>query len=60
VEITSFIVHHPNSWNETKEHARNIQESASQKLSEEVFQNAQQRGQEMVLEDVMAAIKGTA
>jgi len=56
VEITSLIIHHPNSWNETKEHANKILDSASRNLSQERFEAAQQRGREMVLDEVIPTI----
>jgi hypothetical protein len=52
-ELAALIQHHPVSWNETRQHARQILETASQDLPEKEVQAAIERGKEMDLETVV-------
>jgi tetratricopeptide (TPR) repeat protein len=53
IELASFLQHHPASWNETRQHARGIQESASRDLPQEVVQAAIERGKALDLDAVV-------
>jgi len=54
VELTTFIAHHPISWNETKQQARAILDIVSLQLSDVVVQSATERGMALDLESVIA------
>jgi predicted ATPase/DNA-binding SARP family transcriptional activator len=54
IELASFLLHHPGSWNETKQHARGILESVSHDLDQETVQAAIERGKGLELDAVMA------
>jgi tetratricopeptide (TPR) repeat protein len=52
-ELAAFIAHHHVSWNETKQHARALLETASRELPAERAQAAIERGQALALESVI-------
>lgn len=54
VEMASFLLHNPGSWNETKQHARGILESVSHDLDQDIVQVAIERGKGLVLEAILA------
>jgi tetratricopeptide (TPR) repeat protein len=54
IELAAFIVSQRLSWNETKRQAREVIESASRNLPEEVAQAAQERGQAMNMDQAIA------
>jgi tetratricopeptide (TPR) repeat protein len=56
IELAALIQNHPVSWNETKQHARQILETASQDLPEKEFQGAIERGKALDLEEIVIEI----
>jgi hypothetical protein len=53
IELAAFIAHHPVSWNETKQQARAILETATRGLPAPEAQAAIERGQALNLESVV-------
>jgi tetratricopeptide (TPR) repeat protein len=56
VELAAFIAHHPVSWNETKQHAIQILETASCSLSDEITREAAERGKALDLDSIIASL----
>jgi predicted ATPase len=56
IELVSFLRIHPGSWNETKQHADRILETASRDLHQEVVQAAIERGKSLDLDSVVAKL----
>jgi tetratricopeptide (TPR) repeat protein len=56
IELAAFILHHPLSWNETKQQAREILETASRGLPAEAVRSAIERGQARDLEATVAEL----
>ncbi len=54
IELVSFLQHHPGSWNETKQHAQAILETASHDLPQEKVHAAIERGKALDLDSVVA------
>ncbi len=53
IELVSLLQQHPGSWNETKQHARLILETASRDLHPDVVQAAIERGKALDLDSVL-------
>lgn len=56
IELASFLQHHPASWNETKQHARAILETASRDLNQEVVQAAIECGKALDFDTVLVDV----
>jgi tetratricopeptide (TPR) repeat protein len=56
VELAAFIANHKNCWNETRQLAEAILETASEGMSEATVRAAVQRGQELALKEVAARL----
>jgi len=56
IKLTAFIASHPISWNETKQQARAILETASHELPDEAVQSAIEQGKALNLETVIAGL----
>jgi predicted ATPase/DNA-binding SARP family transcriptional activator len=56
IELAAFIQYHPVAWNETKQQAQVILESAMRGLSEDKIQATIQYGKELKLDSVINAI----
>jgi hypothetical protein len=54
--LVSFLLHHPGSWNETKQHARRIMEAAARDLDQEVVETAIERGKGLDLNSLVVQI----
>lgn len=54
VELSSCVIHHFASWNETKQQARRTLDDASRELPREVVVSAIERGKTAVLEDLLS------
>jgi predicted ATPase/DNA-binding SARP family transcriptional activator len=53
IALAAFIQHHPVSWNETRQHARQILETALQDLPEKEVQAVIERGKALDFEEVV-------
>jgi len=58
IELAALIQNHPVSWNETKQHASQILETASQGLPEKEVQTAVERGKALDLDIVVIDLIG--
>ena len=58
VELSTFIIQHPASWNETKQQAKVLLEAASRELPENVTRAAQKRGEILEFDSAIAVIMG--
>jgi tetratricopeptide (TPR) repeat protein len=56
IELTTLLQRHPVSWNETKWHARAIQETASSHLTEDAVQLAFARGKLLDLDSLVTNV----
>jgi hypothetical protein len=58
IELAALIQNHPASWNETKQHASQILETASQGLPEKEIQAAIERGTALDVDIVVTDLIG--
>ncbi len=58
VELVSFLQTHPGSWNETRQHANRILETAARHLHQERVQAALERGKSLDLVSLVAKLTG--
>ena len=56
IELVSYLQRHPASWNETRQHARAILETASSELDQEVVLAAIERGKVLDFDTLIAKL----
>jgi tetratricopeptide (TPR) repeat protein len=56
IELAAFITNHKNCWNETRQQAKAILDSASEGIPEAALRAAVKRGEELTLKEVAAGL----